>query len=264
VSALPGVDKAFPDSHYGVDFQKALRHSFRRPELLEKALTHTSHAREVEAQTSTGLQALHNEQMEFLGDAVLGFVAAEELCRRFPNSREGELSKLRAHLISEKHLVTVARELRVGNYLRLGKGEEKSGGRAKTAILVDALEATIAALYLDGGIDLARDFIIREIIGPELSRIANSGSNTSLTDYKSALQEKLQAMGRAQIVYTLAKQSGPDHRKTFTVEARLSDLNEKHGAEYVARAEGPTKKSAEQSCAQLVLEHLASVKADAP
>src|SRR5579883_1501743 len=131
--------------------QDALGHNFAQAELLEQALTHSSQARELEAQQTPGnLRVGDNEQLEFLGDAILGFVVSEHLFRCFPHFREGELSKMRAHLVSEKHLIRVARELDLGAYLRLGRGEENSGGRHKTALLVDALEAVIAALFLDG------------------------------------------------------------------------------------------------------------------
>src|SRR5712691_8600688 len=154
-----------------------LGHRFTRPELLEQALTHTSQARELEAlQALEGSRVGDNEQLEFLGDAVLGFVTTEELFHRFPHFREGELSKLRAHLVSEKHLIRVAQELELGHYLRLGRGEEKSGGRNKTALLVDALEAVLAAMYLDGGLEAARPFIWAQIVAPELEQIASNGS----------------------------------------------------------------------------------------
>ncbi len=240
------------------ELQAALGHTFERRELLEHALTHTSQARERDARSAGVTHAADNEQLEFLGDAILGFVSAEELCRRFSNLREGELSKLRAHLVSEKHLVKVSHKLALGDFLRLGKGEEKSGGRKKTALLVDALEAILAAIYLDGGIRPTRDFIIRHIMNPELERIAADGTSLPLTDYKSALQEKLQALGRAQPVYVLVKEEGPQHKKTFTVEAHLTDVNNRSYPEYVGRAEGSTKKSAEQESARLVLEHLAA------
>ena len=140
----------------------ALGYQFQRAELLEQALTHSSQARELEAlQAAGGTRVGDNEQMEFLGDAVLGFVTTEELFNRFPSFREGELSKLRAHLVSEKHLIRVAQELELGHYLNLGRGEEKSGGRNKTALLVDALEAVLAAIYLDGGLEAARRFVLR-------------------------------------------------------------------------------------------------------
>ncbi|MGH9529540.1 MAG: ribonuclease III, partial [Terriglobales bacterium] len=204
------------------ELEATLGHSFGRRELLEQALTHRSQARERDARNISDTPAVDNEQLEFLGDAVLGFVSAEELCHRFPNLREGELSKLRAHLVSEKHLVKVSHKLGLGDYLRLGKGEEKSGGRRKTALLVDALEAILAALYLDGGIDPVRKLIVGEIMNPELGRIARDGTPLQLTDYKSALQEKLQAIGRAQPVYVLVKEHGPQHKKTFTIEAHLT------------------------------------------
>src|SRR5712692_9168502 len=176
--------------------EAVLGHRFTRPALLEQALTHTSQARELEAlQALEGSRVGDNEQLEFLGDAVLGFVTTEELFHRFPHFREGELSKLRAHLVSEKHLIRVAQELELGHYLRLGRGEEKSGGRNKTALLVDALEAVLAAVYLDGGMEAARSLVLRHILTPELGRIALNGNTLPSHDYKSALQEKLQAIG---------------------------------------------------------------------
>ena len=235
-----------------------LQHSFGRRELLEQALTHSSQARERDALSSGEPRTVDNEQLEFLGDAVLGFVAAEDLCRRFPGFREGELSKLRAHLVSEKHLIKVARNLALGEYLRLGKGEEKSGGRKKTTLLVDALEAILAAIYLDGGMEPAREFVVREIIVPEVDLIVSSGHNLPISDFKSALQEKLQAVGRAQPAYVLVKENGLEHNKTFTVEARLHSMNDEQRPEYIGRASGSTKKSAEQESARQVLEYLAS------
>jgi ribonuclease III len=239
--------------------QAILGHRFRRPELLEQALTHTSQARELEAlQPLDGSHVEDNEQLEFLGDAVLGFVTTEELFHRFPHFREGELSKLRAHLVSEKHLIRVAQELELGHYLRLGRGEEKSGGRNKTAMRVDALEAVLAAMYLDGGLQAARDLVRRRILEPELERIARNGSRLPVNDYKSALQERLQAVGRPQPAYVLVKERGPEHSKTFTVEARLLSRETPAKTEFVGRAEGSTKKNAEQDAARQVLEYLAS------
>ncbi len=246
--------------------QAALGHSFRSPELLEQALTHTSQAREREAMNPVEASRVgDNEQLEFLGDAVLGIISSEQLFHRFPHFREGELSKLRAHLVSEKHLIKVAEKLELGEYLRLGRGEEKSGGRHKTALLVDALEAVLAALYLDGGLEAARRVVLRSILDPELERLAGSGSALPLTDYKSTLQEKLQAAGRPQPVYVMVESHGPEHRKTFTVEARLRAQDAQGGAEFVGRAEGSTKKTAEQDAARQVLEYLAGlpVSADA-
>jgi ribonuclease-3 len=240
----------------------ALGYHFERPELLEQALTHSSQARELEA-LQLEARVGDNEQLEFLGDAILGVITSEELFHRFPHFREGALSKLRAHLVSEKHLIKVAQELELGRYLRLGRGEEKSGGRNKTALLVDALEAVLAATYLDGGLEPARRLVLRYIVEPELERLAKNGSSLPVTDYKSALQEKLQAVGRPQPSYVLVKEHGPEHNKTFTVEARLHATDAQAKAEFVGRAEGSTKKNAEQDAARQVLEYLASLPEEA-
>ena len=236
--------------------QIALGHQFDRPQLLEQALTHSSLAREQEAANPSAAPAGDNEQFEFLGDAVLGFISGEELFHRFPQFHEGQLSKLRAHLVSEKHLVRVAQQLELGEYLRLGRGEEKSGGRGKAALLSDALEAVLAALYLDGGLDPARHVVLNLILLPELESLARNGHSLPVTDYKSALQEKLQAIGLAQPSYILVKQQGPEHKKTFTVEVRVP-AGAAENAEFIGRAEGSTKKNAEQDAARQVLEYLA-------
>ena len=149
--------------------ETALGYHFRRRAVVEQAVTHSSQAREQESQqpgADSKYKVSDNEQLEFLGDAVLALVTSEELFQRFPQFREGELSKLRAHLVSERHLIQVAQQLELGHYLRLGRGEEKSGGRGKTALLVDALEAILAAIYLDGGLEPAREFVLREIVAP--------------------------------------------------------------------------------------------------
>jgi ribonuclease-3 len=245
--------------------ESVLGHRFRRAELLEQALTHSSQAREQESlqpaepRTRVG----DNEQLEFLGDAVLGFVTSETLFQRFPEFHEGQLSKIRAHLVSERHLIQVAQELDLGSFLRLGRGEEKSGGRHKTALLVDALEAVLAALYLDAGLDVARRFILDTILTPELDKIAAQPPGaTFLTDYKSALQEAVHAAGRPQPSYILVKEEGPEHKKTFTVEARLHPPGTSGAPEFVGRAMGPTKKVAEQGAARQALEYLWSVQPD--
>jgi ribonuclease-3 len=238
---------------------ETLAYSFKRPVLLEQALTHTSNAREREAlQSPESGPVGDNEQLEFLGDAVLGVITSEELFHRFPHYREGELSKLRAHLVSEKHLIRVAQQLCLGEYLRLGRGEEKSGGRHKTAMLVDALEAVLAALYLDGGMPVVRPIVLQYILEPELSRLAATSKGLPVSDYKSALQEIVQATGRPQPSYVLVKEQGPEHRKVFTVEARLRAADTPGAPEFIGRAEGSTKKNAEQDAARQVLEHLAA------
>lgn len=234
--------------------QQALGHSFGDPGLLEQALTHSSHAREEESRNGEQGAVADNEQLEFLGDAVLGFVTSQELFQRFPQFHEGELSKLRAYLVSEKHLIRAAKRLQLGRCLRLGHGEEKSGGRSKTTLLVDALEAVLAALYLDAGLETVRAFILEEVLEPELKMLeeGNAGG-LPVTDFKSALQETAHSMGWSQPAYVLVKERGPEHQKTFTIEARVGG---DPYPEYVARAEGPTKKQAEQGAAHKALEHL--------
>src|ERR1022692_699054 len=234
------------------ELEASLSHHFQRPELLDQALTHSSQAREVEALgASASLSNGDNEMLEFLGDAVLGLVTSEALFHRFPKFQEGHLSKLRAHLVGQRHLLRVAEQLQIGHYMRLGRGEEKSCGRNKASLLVDALEAILAALYLDGGWTVARDFIVRVIVEPELAHMKLETSAMPVMDFKSALQEALQARGGSQPVYALVKEEGPEHKKTFTVEVRLPEP-----AIFVGRAQGATKKRAEQEAARQALEHL--------
>lgn len=238
--------------------EEGLGYHFRRRAVLEQAVTHSSQAREQEAQQAgeSKYKVSDNEQLEFLGDSVLALVTSEELFQRFPHFREGELSKLRAHLVSERHLIQVAQQLELGHYLRLGRGEEKSGGRGKTAMLVDALEAILAAIYLDGGLAVAREFVLDKVIGPELERMERGGGTLPVTDFKSALQEAVQGLGLPQPAYVLVEEAGPEHSKTFTVEARLHPKNGR--AEFVGRAQGSTKKTAEQDAARQLLTFLAS------
>jgi ribonuclease-3 len=239
--------------------EEGLGYHFRRRAMIEQAVTHSSQAREQEAQHAgeSKYKVSDNEQLEFLGDAVLSLVTSEELFQRFPHFREGELSKLRAHLVSERHLIQVAQRLELGHYLRLGRGEEKSGGRSKTALLVDALEAILAAIYLDGGIEVAREFVLRNIVDPALEGMERQGGTLPVTDFKSALQEAVQSLGLPQPAYVLVDEAGPEHSKTFTVEARLNPKGGKD-TEFVGRAQGSTKKTAEQDAARQLLTFLAS------
>jgi ribonuclease III len=252
-------------SRESTPLERAIGHRFRRPELLETALTHTSHAHELTSRGENGASPVaHNEQLEFLGDAVLGLITSAELFDRFPSYQEGQLSKLRAHLVSERHLIRAAGELHLGNFLRLGRGEEKSGGRAKPALLVDALEAVIGAMYLDGGFEDARRFVIDHVIEPELARAGVAGdTELPLTDFKSALQERAHALGRSQPDYVLIEEEGPEHQKTFTVEVRIRVVGGTR-PEHVARAKGTTKKRAEQDAARLALAFLQSASAAPP
>lgn len=246
--------------------QHTLDHQFSRPELLVQALTHSSFARETESHLGSVSGSVgDNEQMEFLGDAILGFLTSQELFQRFPQFQEGQLSKTRAYLVSEEHLIRVAKELQVGRYLRLGHGEEKSGGRHKTALLVDALEAVLAALYLDAGLEKARVFVCQRIVNPELERLQKQSSGgLPVTDFKSALQEAAHSLGAPQPSYVLVKERGPEHSKTFTVEARLQPRGEGSRLHYTARAEGATKKQAEQSAARQALEYLNALQSEKP
>jgi ribonuclease III len=244
--------------------EEAIGYSFRDRELLHLALTHSSLAREQESQQlAKGEEVVvgDNEQLEFLGDAVLGLVTSKELFQKFPKFQEGQLSKLRAFLVSEKHLIMAARKIKIGRYLRLGRGEELSGGREKTALQVDALEALIAAMYLDGGIDPPRAFILDKILGAELRKLSRRRADTPLpvTDYKSALQEEAHSLGLAQPSYSVVREHGPQHNKTFTVEVRVR--RDAHSRpEYIGEAEGSTKKKGEQAAAKDALEHLQSLR----
>jgi ribonuclease III len=225
-----------------------LGYIFRDATLLARALTHKSHVHERPA-GSLIVPGRDNEQLEFLGDSILGFLVSESLVRRFPDAPEGRLSKLKAHLVSEERLHEVAKELDLGEFLVLGRGEEMSGGRAKRALLADAVEALIAALYLDGGLDVVRNFIESKIVVPFF---ANGGSvDASLTDFKSSLQETAQALKLPAPRYVVISETGPEHSKTFTVEVRL-------GKDWSSQARGHSKKAAGQKAAQQVLEKLAA------
>jgi ribonuclease-3 len=244
--------------------ERALGHRFEKPELLRRALSHTSYAHEAGARpgvhVNDGGSGIHNEQLEFLGDAVLGLVVSEELFRRFPDFQEGQLSKMRAHLVSEVHLVRGAKRLKIGEHLLLGRGEEKSGGREKPALLVDAFEAIIAAMYLDGGVEPVKKLLLKKILALDLAKLAENVDELPITDPKSALQEAVHAMGGEQPDYVVIGEEGPEHQKTFTVEVRLAGENGRGKSGYVARAKGPTKKKAEQAAARLALRQLNSAK----
>jgi len=223
-----------------------IHYSFRNRETLFRALTHKSHAHE-KAALSGEAQGSDNELLEFLGDAVLGFLVSEALCERYPTLPEGRLSKLKAHLVSATHLHEVAQRLDLGRHLLLGKGEELSGGRDKKALLGDAVEALIAAILLDGGIDTARRFVVEHIVC-DLDQLPG-GDHPPLTDFKSALQELAQARRLPQPRYTIVKERGPEHAKLFAVEVRI-------GTDWTGQAEDFSKKAAGQKAAQILLEKL--------
>ena len=236
--------------------QTSLGHAFRDEQLLVRALTHSSlaHEQSVEARQSEnpaiqGSFEQDNEQLEFLGDAVLGLVVADILFRRFPDFHEGEWTRLRASLVSRRHMAQVAASLELGSYLRLGRGEERSGGRKKAALLANSVEAIIAALYLDGGLAPVERFVNQHVVAPYLNDLRKAlDSGVSLGDHKSALQELLQAQRGGPPDYVLKAESGPDHRKRFLVEVRVLQGGDCPTA--LARGIGTTKKKAEQEAAR--------------
>lgn len=223
-------------------------HRFSNPEILVRALTHSSHANE--ARMGTG-PPRDNEELEFLGDSILGFLIAEALVARFPEYKEGQLSRLKAHLASAVHLYGVARRLDLGSYLELGRSEEMSGGRAKRTLLVDALEAVIAAMYLDGGIEPVRHFVASHVLDAPPGDVdgTDGALPAGITNFKSALQELAQARKLPHPKYVLVREKGPEHAKVFTVEVRV-------GAEWTSQADGRTKKTAAQRAARGVYERL--------
>jgi ribonuclease-3 len=226
--------------------ERRIGYRFKDRGLLEHALTHRSRVHE---DASGGV--FDNESMEFLGDSVLGFVIADMLFREFPQHNEGQKSKLKASLVSAASLAKLAEALQLGQFLILGRGEEKTGGRRKHAINADCYEALIAAVYLDGGVEAARGFIQREFASL-IVEARRSGTGASFTDdWKSALQEWLQSQGRGLPAYRLAAEVGPDHRKSFVVEVMVE-------GEPIARAEGRSKKEAAQAAARAALEKLSA------
>jgi ribonuclease-3 len=218
--------------------QKTLGTSFKDPSLLEQALVHSSYVNENPAATA-------NERLEFLGDAVLGLVIAQELYKRLPQYSEGRMTELRSRLVRGDALAARAEAIGLGNYLYLGRGEEASGGRGKPANLAGALEAVIAAVFLDQGFNAARDFILR-LVAEELDRAISQGIEP---DYKSQLQELIQAKRQQAPTYRVIEASGPDHDRSFTVEVRLGDT-------VLGTGSGRSKKAAEEDAARSALEQL--------
>jgi ribonuclease III len=242
--------------------ERTLKHRFHAPALLEQALTHSSLAFEQSAQGVQNVQsvqnekpALDNEKLEFLGDAVLGLLVAQSLYESFPDLEEGDLTRLRAALVSRKHLASVAESLHFGQHLRLGRGEERNGGRRKAVLLANCFEAVLAALYLDAGIDIARSFVQRTVIDPTAERLRKGlERGDSMGDHKSALQEMLQAKGAAPPEYEVKAESGPDHRKRFLVEVVIPAAPQLPPV--TAQGTGTTKKRAEQEAARVAFQQL--------
>ena len=219
------------------EFEEKLGYTFRNKALLENALTHSSYANEHRREGATS-----NERLEFLGDAILGLVVAEHLFRTHPDKPEGELTKLRAELVCEKSLAEVAGRLELGKVLKLGHGESHGGGSHRPSMLADAVEAVLAASYLDGGMAVPKDIITRFILQKE-PRISGN------QDYKTRFQELVQRHRDQVMAYALVEESGPDHNKTFTVEVSLN-------GEGVGTGTGSSKKRAEQDAARGAIAHL--------
>jgi ribonuclease-3 len=218
-----------------------LKYHFTNSAFLEEALTHKSYVNE---RRDEGRK--HNERLEFLGDAVLSLIASDYLARQYPELSEGALSKLKAKLVSETSLANAARRLDLGARLQLGRGEELSNGRAKASLLADALEAVIAAVYLDGGFEASRDFTI-DLLADELRHIKFHQGTPGGDDYKTRFQEWCQKRYESLPRYVTVRETGPDHHKTFEVEVHVNER-------VFGMGQGHSKKEAEQAAAQRALE----------
>jgi ribonuclease-3 len=233
-------------AHLG-ELQQAVGHRFRDPGFLERALTHRSAV----GDSSEDSPPSSNEQLEYLGDAVLGLLVSDGLLAAFPHWTEGRLSRARARLVSAPSLSAIAEGLQLGRYLLLGRGEEKTGGRSKPALLANAFEAVVAAVYLDAGLEAARELVRRTLLS---AAFGAEGQGLGRADFKSELQELLQKSGLSPASYRIVRESGPDHRKSFLVEVAVAG-----GA--TAAGTGLTKKEAEQAAAKEILEVLRGVEA---
>ena len=221
------------------DLETAIGYRFKNITLLQNALTHSSYANE-----RWHNSLLSNERLEFLGDSILGMTVAEYLYRNFPDRPEGELTRMRADMVCEKALAKVAARIGLGRHLMLGNGEEQSGGRSRDSILADAVESVIAAAFLDGGMDAARQFIDRFVLVEiPVQKLHNA-------DYKTALQELVQQKKNQVLSYVLTGESGPDHDKHFEVEVKLNGTT-------IGTGSGSSKKRAEQDAARCALEKMA-------
>jgi ribonuclease-3 len=247
------------------ELETALGHGFAKPELLLRALTHRSLANQkaLENGKEEANGAEDNERLEFLGDAVLGLVVAEALFGAHPEWQEGELTRVRAQLVSRQHLAEVAAAIGLGNHLRLSRGQDRNGLRRKSTVLSNAMEAVMGALFLDGGLEPVRTFARRWVMGEAVEQLAQElRSGAALGNYKSALQEHLQAARAGTPVYKVKSESGPDHHKRFLVEVRLKTKEGEPGKP-LARGMGSTKKQAEQDAARRALDRLTAAAAKA-
>jgi ribonuclease-3 len=243
--------------------ETALGHAFSNEALLLRALTHRSLANQLAHHSSaketapTPAVAGDNERLEFLGDAVLNLVVAEALFESHPEWQEGELTRVRAQLVSRQFMAGVAEAIDLGQHLRLSRGEERSGLRLKSTVLSNTMEAVVGAVFLDGGLEPVRAFVRRRVIGEAAEQLAEElRCGAALGNYKSALQERLQATRAGKPVYRVKSETGPDHKKRFLVEVRIQEEAGAAG-QPLARGLGTTKKRAEQDAARQALERLA-------
>lgn len=218
------------------NFEKVINYTFTNKDLLNEALSHSSYANESKKSRRS------NERLEFLGDSVLSIVVSQYLFEHFTHLPEGELTKIRASLVCEKSLCQFAKQIHLGEYILLGKGEEHTGGRERSSILADAFEAVIAAMFLDGGLEAARKHILRFI-----PKDIDMKKSSSFNDYKTVLQEVIQKNPEEKVEYVLVEESGPDHNKSFIVQVELN-------TNVIGKGEGKSKKEAEQMAAKEALE----------
>lgn len=221
--------------------ENRINYSFRSRDRLREALTHRSYTQANQAEPNY-------ERLEFLGDALLELVVSEELLSRFPEMDEGDLTRMRATVVSREHLFILAQRIGLGDLLRLGKGEEKTGGREKKAILADVFESLAGAIYLDGGLDPARDFVLRQL-APDLDGLAAGA--LPWHDHKSQLQEVLHQQGKTAPIYQVVQEDGPPHERVFTVEVEIE-------GQAAGLASGSSKKRAEQRAAAGALEEISA------
>ena len=219
------------------NLEQNLNYTFKNKSLLTNALTHSSYANEVRGKSKS------NERLEFLGDSVLSIVVSDYIYKKYPSLPEGELTKIRASLVCEKSLAQFSAELKIGEYLLLGKGEQKGGGAKRPSILADAFEAVLAAMYLDGGMEVAKKHVLRFVV----KELQNNNEYDAFHDYKTMLQEIIQKNPEEKLSYVLAGESGPEHDKSFTVDIMIN-------ANKIGTGVGHSKKQAEQAAAKQALQ----------
>lgn len=220
------------------ELQVILNYEFKDIQILKNALTHSSYANE-----NKNMKLSSNERLEFLGDSILSFIVSAYIFKNYPKLPEGEMTKVRASVVCEQTLKDISNLLGIGEYLQLGKGEEQTGGRKRSSILADAFEAIVGAIYIDGGLEVSKNFVLSKLE----KLIMDSIKGTGMIDYKTTLQEELQKKGEVKIIYETVEESGPDHDKKFKVQVKCDE-------KVLGIGLGKSKKEAEQSAARDALE----------